>query len=367
MKPKALMLLAVAIGCGLVAMLGVQQAMQGSQKEVVVETRKVLTAIKDIHPGEPLTEENVTFKELPTTALVTYGTDVVMKVEEYQERALMISAVAGDAIRKSKLSEPGQYGASSQIPKGKRIFTFSATDAHTHSGMLRPGDKVDVTVAFTNRKGLMENKVLLECVSVFACENKTVKSEDSKNEQRARNVTLLLSPEQDGYIKIAQSRGQLSLALRNPDDDEIINSNGVNSAALDDLKRAVGRDDHPSYGRRGSGEDDDEFADEPDSSGDPAEKSADAPAAPAEVVASPMAPPVTGPAAGSGNVQTFLQGGANGGQAVDGPKKWTMKVYSGNELVNVDVDDVQPEPEAAPSAGGLPGVLKSLWSSGQKN
>ncbi len=354
MKPKALMLLAVAIGCGLVAMLGVQQAMQGSQKEVVIQTSKVLMAIKDIKPGDRLSEENVTLKDVPVTTLEGLKGDVVLKVEDYEDRSLTMSVMAGDPIRKTKLSEKGMYGASQTIPKGMRIFTFAATDQHTHSGMLRPGDKVDVTVIFTARSGATVNKVLLEYIEIFACENKTVNSEDGKNEQRARNVSLLVTPEQDGFVKIAQSKGQLGLSLRNRDDDEVVNANGVNSQALDDLQHSIGNDDVPGYDRSRR-------------FGDEEEGPASTPVEPA-----PAALPVTEPAAAKDNVQGFLQQGAPATAAAttaapEANKKWTMKVYNGNEAMSVDVEDDQPEPEAAaPTGGGVPGMLKSLWSSGQK-
>jgi pilus assembly protein CpaB len=357
MKPKALMLLAVAIGCGLVAMLGVQQAMQGSQKEVVVETRKVLLAIKDIRPGERLSEENVSLKEVPVTTLEGLKGDVVLTVEDYEERSLTMSVLTGDPIRKSKLSEKGQYGASQTIPKGMRIFTFAATDAHTHSGMLRPGDKVDVTVLFTARNGGSVNKVLLECIEIFACENKTVNSEDGKNEQRARNVTLLVTPEQDGFVKIAQSKGQLGLSLRHPDDDEVVNANGVNSQALDDLQHSIGRDDVPGYARG-------RYQDLEDEEAAPEVKTETA------TTVDPVPAPVAATPAEPGNVQGFLNPGAGAGPvasvAPTKTKRWSMTIYSGNDPVQVDVEDVQPEPEAVPTSGGVPGMLKSLWSSGQK-
>jgi pilus assembly protein CpaB len=348
MKPKALMLLAVAIGCGLVAMLGVQQAMQGSQKEVVIETSKVLMAIKDIKPGDRLSEENVVLKDVPVTTLEGLKGDVVLKVEDYEERSLTMSVMAGDPIRKTKLSEKGMYGASQTIPKGMRIFTMQVDDTQTHSGMLRPGDKVDVTVTFTARSAGMVNKVLLECVEVFACENKTINSEDGKNEQRARNVSLLVTPEQDGFVKIAKSKGQLALSLRNPDDDEVVNANGVNSQALEDLKHSIGNDDVPGYdrGRR--------FGDEEEG----------LPSTPVEPT--PAVVPVAEPVAAKDNVQGFLQQGAPLTANQESTKRWTMKVYNGNEAMSVDVEDDQPEAEAAPTGGGVPGMLKSLWSSGQK-
>ena len=355
MKPKALMLLAVAIGCGLVAMLGVQQAMQGSQKEVVIETRKVLLAIKDIKPGDRLSEENVVLQDVPVATLEALKGDVVLKVEDYEERSLMMSVVAGDPIRKSKLSEKGQFGASQTIPKGMRIFTMQANDTQTHSGMLRPGDKVDVTVTFTARNGGLVNKVLLECIEIFACENKTVNSEDGKNEQRARNVTLLVTPEQDGFVKIAQSKGQLALSLRNPTDDEVVNANGVNSQALDDLQHSIGNDDVPGYDRR-------RFQDLDDEETPTAEAPAPAPTV-EETLPAPATPVASTPAQ-PGNVQTFLQPGAVASVAPVKSNRWSMKIYSGNEAVHVDVEDVQPE--AAATSGGVPGMLKSLWLSGQK-
>ncbi len=327
MKPKALMLLAIAIGCGLVAMLGVQQAMQGSQKEVVIETRSVLTALKDIRPGEPLTEENVGMQEFPVTALLTFGEDLLVKPEDYKERALTISAVKGDLIRKSKLGDKGSFSASHQIPKGMRINTFPVTDSQTHSGMLKPGDRVDLKVTFSGRKG-MELRTLLEYVEVFACEDKTVKSEDNKGQQqRARFVTLLVTPEQDGYIEIAKIKGQLSLSLRNPDDDELVNANGLDANALDELKHAISKGDVPDYER---------FSEEDES--DHRDQEA---AAPAESVTtdSATAPPDADP---SGNVQGFLQQGPAAAPVAVVPdvKKWKMTVYSGNDPVSVELDDL---------------------------
>lgn len=330
MKPKALMFVAVAIGCGLVAMLGVQQAMQGSQKEVVIETRSVLTATKDIRPGEPLTEQNVVMQELPVTALLTFGEDLVFKPDEYQERALTVSAVKGDPIRKSKLGDKGSFSASHQIPKGMRINTFPVTDSQTHSGMLKPGDRVDLKVAFTGRRGLMEIKTLLEYVEVFACEDKTVKSEDSKTQQRARFVTLLVTPEQDGYIEIAKNRGQLSLSLRHPEDDELVNADGLDSKALEELKHSIGKGDIPDYDQRLSDEDGE------------VHRSSDV-AAPVESVAAPAAadPLAVAPPADPG-VQGFLQQGPAAAPVAVAPnvKKWKMTVYAGNDPVSVEVDEL---------------------------
>ena len=64
MKPKTLMLLCVAVGCGLVAMIGVQQALN-KPKTAEVQTIQVAVALADINPGEPLNEGNVTLERSP--------------------------------------------------------------------------------------------------------------------------------------------------------------------------------------------------------------------------------------------------------------------------------------------------------------
>ena len=61
MKMKSLVLLAMAIGCGFVAMLGVRQVLSGDKKPV--ETAKVLEAVTNIMPGVPLDDTNVVLKE----------------------------------------------------------------------------------------------------------------------------------------------------------------------------------------------------------------------------------------------------------------------------------------------------------------
>ncbi|MFO1006554.1 MAG: RcpC/CpaB family pilus assembly protein [Planctomycetaceae bacterium] len=56
-----------------------------------------------------------------------------------------------------------------------RLNTFPVTDSQAHSGMLKPGDRVDVKVTFTGQKGALQMNTLVENVEVFACEEKIVK------------------------------------------------------------------------------------------------------------------------------------------------------------------------------------------------
>ena len=194
MKFKSVVLLAVAIGCGLVAMLGVQQVMSGD-KAAETKMVKVLVAIEEISPGVPLDETNVAFKELPED-MVPSGAET--KQEQFAERALKRGAFPGDIITKAKLDE--NLIASYEIPQGMRVVTVSVNLTKTHSGLITPGDRVDVLVTYkarTAEDGLVtRTKAVLEYIQIFATDSLRRGGEASEGgEIKAKNISVLVSPD----------------------------------------------------------------------------------------------------------------------------------------------------------------------------
>lgn len=239
MKPKTLVLMAVAVGCGLVAMLGIQQAMQGGQTHASPKIR-VLVAKTDIQPGVELTEENVQFAEMAPEAVPE---DAVTTREQFEERALTYGVVAQDIIRTSKLGNKGEFTQSTQIKPGMRVISISVNDTHTLSGLLRPGDRVDLLVTYQSRsaRGTMtsKTKTLLEYVEVFATDDRTISDGARNSETKAKIVSLLVTPEQVNYIKLAESKGELALSWRNPDDDKTVEIADIDSQLLEELEGVV--------------------------------------------------------------------------------------------------------------------------------
>lgn len=237
MKPKTLVLLAVAAGCGLVAMLGIQQAMQGGQSTSAPKV-KVLVARAEIQPGVELTDELVGFEEKSVEAS---GDDPVTSYEQYEERSLMYPVLAGDIIRQSKLGKKGEFTRSRQIPAGKRVVAISVNDTQTISGMLRPGDRVDVLVNYQvpNMRGRPTSKsaTLLKYVEVFSTDARTITDAASKQQEvKTKVVALLLEPIQTNILMLAQSKGSLNLSWRHPDDDEDVQGGTVDETLLSELK-----------------------------------------------------------------------------------------------------------------------------------
>ncbi|MFH1304342.1 MAG: Flp pilus assembly protein CpaB [Planctomycetota bacterium] len=215
MKVKSLMMLVVAVGCGLVAMLGVRQVLNKDDNKEEVKMANVLVTFAEIAPGTPLNESNVKFK---SWAIDQIPQGAVTKLEEYKDRSIKTRAVPGEIVMKAKLSEQGVRGASVEIPDGKRVFTTSVDMTKTHSGLILPGDFVDVYVTFTARKpqGGMSTitKVILERVKIFATDSLTDAGGSDTNQIKSKNISLLLSPKEGAMLKLAEKKGEVHLALR---------------------------------------------------------------------------------------------------------------------------------------------------------
>ena len=236
MKPKSIILLAVALGCGLVAMLGVQQALSSKDDKPREETAKVLVATTDIAPGIPLDDANTQFKTLPKAA-VPEG--AVTSAEEFKDRSLRVGAVPGEMIMLAKLGEPGVFGASSEIPEGLRVVTVPVDLTKTHSGLIRPGDRVDVLLSYSVRvpgQGPMSKvRTVLEYIKVFATDSlRAGASSKDEMEFKAKNISLLVDPEQAKLLMMAQSLGQLQLALRHKMDSAPAGGQAVSLEEFED-------------------------------------------------------------------------------------------------------------------------------------
>lgn len=212
MKNQSLILLVVAAGCGLVAMLGVKKAI--SQKPVEkVETLQVLSAIADIQVGSRLDELNTKFVEIP---LSTAPEGAITSLDETTERSLKVPVMPGDWILKSKLTEPGEIGAVASIPPGMAVVTIPVDATTSHSGMMRPGNRVDLLLSYddsSSGRNIKKMITVMEFVEVFAVDAR-IYGIDKEGDGLAKNISLLVEPEQGKVVNLAKRLGELSTMLR---------------------------------------------------------------------------------------------------------------------------------------------------------
>lgn len=212
MKNQSLILLVVAAGCGLVAMLGVKKAISNKTVETE-ETIQVLSAVADIQVGSRLDELNTKFVEV---AVSKAPEGAVTTLEDITERSLKVPVMPGDWILKSKLTEKGEIGAVASIPTGMAVVTIPVDATTSHSGMMRPGNRVDLLLTYDDNssgRNLKKMITVMEFVEVFAVDAR-IYGIDKEGDQLAKNISLLVEPEQGKIVNLAKRLGELSTMLR---------------------------------------------------------------------------------------------------------------------------------------------------------
>jgi len=315
MKNQSLMLLVVAAGCGLVAMYGVKKAISQKPAETV-ETIQVLSAIADIQVGARLDELNTKFVEVPVS---TAPEGAITSLQEITERSLKVPVMPGDWILKNKLTEPGEIGAVASIPPGMAVVTIPVDATTSHSGMMRPGNRVDLLLTYEdNSSGRNIKKMItvIEFVEVFAVDAR-IFGIDKEGDSLAKNISLLVEPEQGKVVNLATGLGKLSTMLR-PNGD--ITSSGKTEITAEFLNSSFSGSGHVNRSVMENREI--EMADE----------SIDLPSIDESLTQELARVPAHGPEP-SAPVNVVQR---------DNPNVWTMEIYEGDnvrlETINLPID-----------------------------
>jgi pilus assembly protein CpaB len=229
MRPKSLLLLALALGCGLVASIGISQVMDRPSTQAALETVPIYVAKHNINLGDPISKEMLSLEEWPKDK-VPRGS--LSSLEEIENRRPRTAIIEGEPILEGKLLAPGQVADPiGSIPKGMRLKTISVDAEKSAGGLLRPGDRVDVQlfVRKDQRTGIETAKslIILQNIRVFAVDQSVQRSSEGDGGAIAKTVSLMLTLEQASRLAFAEQVGEVSLIPRNPDDDEVAEWNEV--------------------------------------------------------------------------------------------------------------------------------------------
>lgn len=215
MRGKSMMLILVAVGCGLVASVGISQVMDQSSKGAGREdTVPILVALEDIEVDDELTTKNVGLEQWPKNRVPAGAFQDIEKVKDQFAKSRMTK---GEVILQIRISDTRGESIARRIPAGFRAVTIRADEEVRDSNLLGPGDRVDVLFRPTHMswKGTHAAKSLLRNVRVGALNAVMERnSEGSEDKASAKTVTLYIKQEQVSLIESARSLGELKLALR---------------------------------------------------------------------------------------------------------------------------------------------------------
>lgn len=235
MRPKSLLLLVLALGCGLVASIGISQVMDRKGKPVALETVPIYVALHNINLGDPIDAKMLSLEEWPKDK-VPRG--AISDLKDLEGRRPRTAIIEGEPILEGKLLAQGEMADPIRsIPKGYRLKTIAVDAEKSAAGLLGPGDRVDVSlfVRKDERSGIdsSRTKVILQNIRVFAVDQTVQRAPDGSEERTiAKTVSLLLKPEQASKLSLAENLGEVSLIPRNPDDEE---SEVASEYSADDL------------------------------------------------------------------------------------------------------------------------------------
>jgi pilus assembly protein CpaB len=228
MSVRAILVILLAILCGLSAAVGISKLRQPATVAAEPETTPIVVATVDITRGVSVTEDDIEIQDYPVDR-VPEG--ALISVEQVVGRSVMIPLLAGDPVRDAKLAdrEAGR-GISALIPKGWRAYTITTSkDSAKVAGFLLPGDKVDILYTSTrggtgDETGGGSTTTLFQNVEILAA-GQYIDAPTEKSDPRELNtVTLLITPDVVPKLDLAQATGNLSLSLRNPEDEEEANT-----------------------------------------------------------------------------------------------------------------------------------------------
>lgn len=218
MRAKSLILLVIALGCGMIAAVAVSKAvMDKGTAQQAEETVEIFVAVKDLPHAERISAENVKLEKWPKKR-VPEG--ALFQLEQLEDKFTNQTIFANEPILQQKIGD-SRESFSTGVPPGYRIFDIPGS-----AGYIKPGDHVDILGTFRigGRNAPPESRTVMRNVKVHGINGITIrdsdKQETAKSGRGGSVFQLLVKESQLEALTLANSLGDLQLNLRPFGEDE---------------------------------------------------------------------------------------------------------------------------------------------------
>ena len=231
---RTAIVLGIATTAALMASYGVYAAISRiPERQVEIATKHAVVAATGMPVGTLLTEESVKLVDWPERTPLAGG---FSDIESVVNRGLIAPLVENEPLTESKLA-PKEAGAGlpPTIRPGMRAISVKVNEVIGVAGFVIPGTRVDVlTIIEGETRDDALSRVVVNNVQVLTAGTRYDQEEAREEGKAIRStvVTLMVTPEDAERIALAQSQGELMLALRNPMDVATTQTRGVRTAAL---------------------------------------------------------------------------------------------------------------------------------------
>lgn len=213
------------------------------------EETEVVVSRRDLHVGDVLQEPDMASRRVPVDfvpadAIIPgdhqWYINQTVRTPIKQGAPLSAGALVAAEEQFSRVIQPGRVG-----------YTLSVNENNSISGMITPGDRVDIMLTFDSDRDISGGNVpirkgsrvvtLLENILVLATGQRIVDLPDSDDTGGYSSVTLELDPGQAEELTIGQQAGSLRVLLRNLDDQTPF---GLRGTTERELLTSFGDEDH---------------------------------------------------------------------------------------------------------------------------
>ncbi len=239
---RGLLFLGLAILLGLFAAMSTERWLAGQTPEPLPEAdmASVVVARVDLPVASELDGRKLELVPWPAQHLPP---DSLRDLAQAEGRVLRRPLVAGEPVLTSALLEQGARGGlTGLLDMSKRAMSVKVDAVVGVAGFVRPGASVDViaTLRRLDRKALPFSKIILQDVRVLAVDQKLEEARNGEPEL-VNVVTLEVEPQQAEQLTYAAHEGRLQLALRNPADEQKVDTRAVSVVDLLGSRRAPKR------------------------------------------------------------------------------------------------------------------------------
>ena len=182
---------------------------------------EVVVAKRTLAPGVRIDADTMAVRKVAASYLPA-GAVTPDEFAAFEGEALRVPMASGEPLFAAAVA-PRDRGLSSRIPPGTRAMTVVVDEVNSVSGMLRPGDRIDLMFSVRPRPGagLPVGEVatpLMSNLLVLATGTRTQVDAPQHPGGRFGAITVEVTPEQAQRLILAQRSGRITALLRHPDD-----------------------------------------------------------------------------------------------------------------------------------------------------
>lgn len=220
--PRTWLVMGAALLIGLLAALAARhflsaqiEAIQKRDKGRQVEQVVAKVALSK---GSVISSDTVAVRLVPED----YAHETALTPADFERFAgtpLAYPVRAGETIVQGMLEGQRPPTFSSRVAPGRRALTFPVDDINSISGMLEPGDQIDLLLSL-DADGRTRNLLIVQKLNVMATGQRVVEDGTSHEKRQYATVTVDTSFEEANIIIAARGKGRLTALLRNPRDPQ---------------------------------------------------------------------------------------------------------------------------------------------------